>query len=136
LDPNEHDPVATCADIQAVFGTLNPQSTHFNTQTAAQLLATAVSCKGSGCPDNNRVGEFFLLRKEINGMKNRIFAGYYTGIGADQNSNKLPSCDPTTQSAAKMQQQMIDAALVFQYMNKQEVFDAFNAVHLRIRGIL
>ena len=35
-----------------------------------------------------------------------------------------------------MQQVMIDAALVFRYMNRREVFDAFNAVHLRIRGIL
>lgn len=31
---------------------------------------------------------------------------------------------------------MIDAAMVFQYMNKQEVYEAFKAVHNRIQGIL
>lgn len=35
-----------------------------------------------------------------------------------------------------MQKMMINAAMVFQYMNKQEVYEAFKAVHNRIQGIL
>ena len=100
-----------------------------------------MSCYGAGCPynddKNNRLGEFFLLRKEVNGMKNRIFTGFYNGtVGQDSNNNKLPSCNPIDKNAVKMQQQMINAAMVFQYMNKQEVFNAFNVVHQRIIVIL
>ncbi|EEY16773.1 predicted protein [Verticillium alfalfae VaMs.102] len=136
IDPNGADPVATCPDVEAVFNQLNAQGTHFTTETAAQQLGRAVSCSGPQCPDNNRVSELFLLRKEVNGIKNRIFTGHYTGIGRDPNDNKLPSCNPIHKTYVEMQQQMINAAMVFQYMNKQETFDAFNAVHLRIRQIL
>ncbi|KAK8134841.1 hypothetical protein PG984_006853 [Apiospora sp. TS-2023a] len=135
-DPDAHDPVATCADVQAVFGQLNGQGANFHEKTAAQQLAEAVSCYGTGCPADNRLGEFFVLRKEINGMKNRLFTGHYANDRfSDPNDNKLPSCGPD-KTAAEMQQQMVNAAMVFQYMNKQEVFDAFNVVHQRIIGIL
>ncbi|CRK38099.1 hypothetical protein BN1723_004342 [Verticillium longisporum] len=107
VDPNGADPVATCPDVD-----------------------------GTQCPNDNRASELFLLRKEVNGIKNRIFAGHYTGVGRDPNDNKLPSCNPARKTYVEMQQQMINAAMVFQYMNKQETFDAFNAVHLRIRKIL
>ncbi|KAM0813307.1 hypothetical protein AB5N19_13300 [Seiridium cardinale] len=129
------DPVAPCDDVKAVFNKLNPAGTNFRTETAAQQLGKAISCKGSQCPDDNRVEEFFLLRTAINGIKNRIFTGHYTGVGSDPNDNKLPSCSDT-KSAAQMQQMMTNAAMVFQYMNKQEVYTAFKAVHERIQGIL
>ncbi|RNJ52516.1 hypothetical protein D7B24_003364 [Verticillium nonalfalfae] len=136
IDPDGADPVSTCSDVEAVFNQRNKQGKYFKNETAAQQLGRAVSCSGTQCPDNNRASEMFLLRKEVNGIKNRIFAGHYTGVGRDANDNKLPSCNPARKTYVEMQQQMINAAMVFQYMNKQETFDAFNAVHLRIRQIL
>ncbi|KAK6193972.1 hypothetical protein LQW54_011901 [Pestalotiopsis sp. IQ-011] len=135
-NPDERDPVATCADVEAVFNQLNPAGVNFKTETAAQQLGKAISCQGSQCPDDSRVGEFFLLRREINGIKNRIFTGHYTGIGSDANDNKLPSCNSAKKDNEELRQTMINAAMVFQYMNKQEVYEAFKAVHNRILGIL
>ncbi|KAK7750553.1 hypothetical protein SLS62_007529 [Diatrype stigma] len=136
-DPDKEEPVATCEDVKKVFDSTNPKGTHFRTETAAQQLGKAVSCSGSNCPDANRLNEFFLLRSEINGFKNRIFTGHSSGPGFNPNDDKLPRCNNTKIPDPKqMQQQMILGAMVFQYMNRQEVFDAFNAVHARIQAIL
>ncbi|KAF7549466.1 hypothetical protein G7Z17_g6355 [Cylindrodendrum hubeiense] len=129
------DPVATCADVQTVFTNTNavPNNlgNNFMSVPAAQQLASAVSCKGGRLCPADRSSEFFLLRKEVNGAKSRVFAGYQpTG-----SSMKLPSCSDEM-SYLQIQQQMIDVALVFKYMNTQAVFDSFNAVHLRIREIM
>ncbi|KAH7083710.1 hypothetical protein FB567DRAFT_499132 [Paraphoma chrysanthemicola] len=129
-------PVSTCIDLQAVFGSLsNAANSQFGQETVAAKLGKAVSCFGSACPDTDRLSEFFLLRKEINGMKNRIISGHFTGIGSDGNDNKLPSCNPS-RSAAEMQQQMINAALVVQYLRQPAVFDSFNTVNNRMKSIL
>ena len=69
-------------------------------------------------------------------MRPQIVSGHYTGIGADKNSNKLPSCNPATKSAAQMQQQMITAALVIQYLREPAVFNSFNTVNNRMKAIL
>jgi hypothetical protein len=66
----------------------------------------------------------------------QIISGYYKGIGADANSNKLPSCNIDRKTADQMQQQMIDAALVVQYLREQAVFNAFNIVNNRMKSIL
>ena len=66
----------------------------------------------------------------------QIISGHFKGIGSDANDNKLPSCNPDSKSAAEMQQQMVAAALVVQYLRKQAVFDSFNAVNNRMKSIL
>jgi hypothetical protein len=70
-------PITDCARLQAVFGTKSDAAdSHFQTQTAATQLGKAVSCFETECPDagRGRLSEFFLLRHEINGMKNRVRA--------------------------------------------------------------
>ncbi|KAF2495331.1 hypothetical protein BU16DRAFT_618169 [Lophium mytilinum] len=132
-------PVTDCARLQAVFGSLsNTANSQFGQETVAEQLGKAVSCFGTACPDpgRGRLSEFFLLRHEINGMKNRIISGHFTGIGSDGNNNKLPSCNPGSKSAAEMQQQMVNAALVVQYLREQAVFDSFNTVNNRMKSIL
>jgi hypothetical protein len=151
-------PITDCARLQAVLGSLSPDpNSPFRQETVAAQLGKAVSCSGTACPDtgSGRLSEFFLLRHEINGMKNRvrqappahfqshsnltrpqIISGHYTGIGADKNSNKLPSCNPDTKTAAQMQQQMINAALVVQYLREPAVFNSFNTVNNRMKAIL
>ena len=66
----------------------------------------------------------------------QIISGHFTGIGADANDNKLPSCNPASKTAPEMQQQMVNAALVVQYLREQAVFDSFNEVNDRMKGIL
>ncbi|TPX17800.1 uncharacterized protein E0L32_002901 [Thyridium curvatum] len=130
----EDHPIASCQVLQAVFGTKNAAGTHFRDQTAAQQIANAVSCGGGSCPDQGgRLSEFFLLNNKLNGFKAIVFAGYYKKSTDD--NNKLPRCADTN-DIQDMQQQMVRAALVFQYLNRQEVFNAFKAVHDRISGIL
>ncbi|RDW63247.1 hypothetical protein BP6252_10792 [Coleophoma cylindrospora] len=132
-------PITDCARLQAVFGELsNTPNSQFQQETVAAQLGKAVSCSGTACPDTGRgrLHEFFLLRHEINGMKNRIISGYFTGIGADANNNKLPSCNPASKTAPQMQQQMINAALVVQYLREEAVFDSFNEVNNRMKSIL
>ena len=68
-------PVTDCARLQAVLGSLSPDpNSPFRQETVAAQLGKAVSCYGTACPDtgSGRLSEFFLLRHEINGMKNRV----------------------------------------------------------------
>ncbi|KAL1600665.1 hypothetical protein SLS60_007053 [Paraconiothyrium brasiliense] len=135
-NPAQALPITDCARLQAVFGSLsNAANSQFGQETAAAQLGKAVSCDGTACPAGARLSEFFLLRHEINGMKNRIISGHYTGIGSDGNDNKLPSCNPD-KSPVEMQQQMVNAALVVQYLREQAVFDSFSTVNNRMKSIL
>lgn len=136
---NEQDsdsgPIATCEILQRVFGT-RASTGPFAAQTVAQQIANAVSCKGGGCPDPDRVSEFFLLKGSLNSMKSLILTGTWVGRGKNGNDNKLPRCGGNGMRLKDMQGQMIKAAMVYQYLNRQEVFDMFVVVHRRIQGIL
>ena len=68
-------PVTDCVRLQAVFGELsNTPNSQFQQETVAAQLGKAVSCFGTACPETGRgrLHEFFLLRHEVNGMKNRV----------------------------------------------------------------
>jgi hypothetical protein len=63
-------PVATCALVDSVFNTQSTTAgSPFVGQTVAQALANTVSCFGGSCPDNSRVGEFYILESGINQVK-------------------------------------------------------------------
>ncbi|CAJ2513529.1 Uu.00g016480.m01.CDS01 [Anthostomella pinea] len=131
--------VASCDRVQAAFNTVGGQGSQFQYQTAAQQLGAAISCSGrSPCPasDGSRLSEFFLLRDKINKIKNQILTGYYDDeTFANENSDKLPSCSAAKKSD-EQQQMMIAASLAFQYMQREEVFDAFNVVNERMKAIV
>ena len=68
-------PITSCARLRAVLNSLSPDpNSPFRQETVAAQLGKAVSCSGTACPDteSGRLSEFFLLRSEINGMKNRV----------------------------------------------------------------
>ncbi|KAI5245468.1 hypothetical protein E4T43_03190 [Aureobasidium subglaciale] len=127
-------PLTDCATLQQVFGSTTTDD--FADQSVAQQLANAVSCyHTSTCEDNSRLDEFFLLEHNINGAKNRVLAGYYTGVGADKyNDQKLPSC--TSGDYTTAQQQMILYSLVFKYMREDAVFRSFDKANSRMRVIM
>lgn len=66
-------PITDCNTARAVFNTLSTTpGSRFATLIPAQQLALALSCQGGSCPDNNRVAEFYILRKDLNIMKAAI----------------------------------------------------------------
>lgn len=60
----------TCTNFYAAFGT----TLQGGGQTAAQAMANCISCQGTGCPDNSRVSEFYILEANINKMKTIVSA--------------------------------------------------------------
>jgi len=71
---NEKDPMeANCTVVSQVFNTNSTaRDSRFRRVTPAQALANELSCYGTGCPDQARANELFILSDNINHMKQMV----------------------------------------------------------------
>jgi hypothetical protein len=131
----ESGKVADCNTVvKPLFQTKSSDAkSKFNTISPAQKLANEISCLGGTCPDDSRASEFYILQKDVNGLKAILFGEL--SRKAEKNAEfKEYKCDAAKWSDNR--DKLANLAAVFQYIQKPEVAAVFVKVTARMRAVL